>query len=113
MIAKRASHRTRIGKRNQVTIPAALLRELGVVPGDLVEVSLDAQCNIAIAKALDPFERLAELRAEFKRDHPGAPPAPSSDDELEGVIREARRVHGERASADDARIMRESREPNG
>lgn len=112
MIAKRTPHRTRVGKRNQVTIPVALLRELGIGPGDQVEVSLDTDRTIGIAKADDPFERLAALRAEFKRAHPEIAPAPASDEEFEAMIRTARVERSERAYQKDQRILRESRELN-
>lgn len=113
MIAKNRPHRTRIGKRNQVTIPAEMLRDLEIGPGDEVEVILSAQGSIGITKPMDPFERLRELRAEIRRLHPDVPPAPESDEEFEEMIHEALREHAERAAEDDLGIMRESRELNG
>lgn len=110
MIAKRHSRITRVGKRNQVTIPAALLRELGVEPGDQVEVALKDDGAIGITRAMDPFERLRELREKFKRDHPSVPQGPFSDDEIEEMIREARAERSIRADEDDQRIMRDARE---
>ena len=109
MIAKNHPHLTRIGKRNQVTIPVALLRELGVEPGDLVQVALD-DGGIGITRAKDPFERLRELRETFKRNHPSLPPSPATDEEFATVIREARAERSVQADEDDQRIMREWRE---
>jgi AbrB family looped-hinge helix DNA binding protein len=48
-------HRTRVSKRNQVTIPAEMLREIGVAPGEAVEVSENGD-TITVRKAEDPIE---------------------------------------------------------
>ncbi len=55
-VRTRHSHTTRIGKRNQVTIPAAMLRRLGVGPGDTVEVD-DTDGEVTLRKAEDPIAR--------------------------------------------------------
>ncbi len=55
MIAKSTTRRTRIGKRNQVTIPAEMLRALGVKPGETVTISLRDGVAIQVAKAEDPI----------------------------------------------------------
>lgn len=47
---------TRVGKRNQVTIPAEILRDLEIVPGGHVEVSEEGG-EIRIRKAQDPIDR--------------------------------------------------------
>lgn len=48
--------RTRVGKRNQVTIPAEMLRHLGVAPGEDVEV-VEGDGSVTIRKADDPIAR--------------------------------------------------------
>ena len=60
---------------------------------------------------MDPFERLAELRQKFKRDHPHLPPVSATDGEFEEMIREARIERSIQADEDDQRIVRESRNP--
>ena len=112
MIVRTRSRVTRVGKRNQVTIPAALLRELGVEPGDQVEVALKDDGAIGITKAVDPFERLRELRETLRRNHPCLPPGPANDEEFAAMIREARIERSIKADEDDQRIMREWRERN-
>ena len=59
--------RTRVGKRNQVTIPAAMLRRLGVAPGESVEVVEDGDA-ITIRRADDALSRAAGMLHT-----PGAP----------------------------------------
>ena len=80
---------TRVGKRNQVTIPAAMLRALGVSPGDRVELAFDCG-EIRLKKAEDPIARAYGL---LKR--PGQ--RALSIEELEALIAEANRERGEQA----------------
>jgi len=77
---RKPSHVTRVGKRNQVTIPAAMLRALGVAPGDQVEVTGDDGV-LSLRKAEDPFERLRQIAKEA-----GAPRL--SNDEIVVAVRE-------------------------
>ena len=58
---------------------------------------------------MDAFERLAELRLKFKRDHPDLPPVSATDEEFEEMIREARIERSIQADEDDQRIVTESR----
>ena len=60
---------------------------------------------------MDPFEKLAELRLKFKRDHPDLPPVSATDEEFEEMIREARIEQSIQADEDDQRTMMESRSP--
>lgn len=53
---RKSSHITRVGKRNQVTIPAAMLRSLGVAPGDRLQISGDDGV-LKLKKAEDPVDR--------------------------------------------------------
>lgn len=71
--------RTRVGKRNQVTIPAAMLRHLGVAPGESVEV-VEAGDSITIRKADDVLSRAAGMLYR-----PGA--APLTVEEMNELIR--------------------------
>ena len=73
--------RTRIGKRNQVTLPAATLRRLGLRPGDAVEIQ-DEESRVSIRKADDPISRLMGIL--WRPDLPVL-----SDDELEAEIKRA------------------------
>lgn len=66
MIAKQPARRTRIGKRNQVTIPADVLRALDLEPGAEVQIELKADGTAVLSKPADPFVELARLREEFK-----------------------------------------------
>jgi len=113
MIAKQPARRTRIGKRNQVTIPADVLRALDLEPGAEVQIELKANGTAVLSKPADPFVELARLREEFKRNHPSIPPGPSTDEEFATMIREARTQRSIEADEADQRIMRESRELNG
>ena len=113
MIAKQPARRTRIGKRNQVTIPADVLRALHLVAGAEVQIELKADGTAVLSKPVDPFEELVHLREEFKRNHPSVPPGPATDEEFAAMIREARAQRSVDAYEDDQRIMRESREFNG
>ena len=67
-----------MGKRNQITIPAAMLRELGVAPGEQVEISV-AEGSIAVTKAEDPVDRALGFLASPER-------ARLSDDQLRDAI---------------------------
>ncbi len=93
---------TRVGKRNQVTIPAAMLRALGVAPGDRVEVSGEDGV-LSLRKAEDPFERLRQIAAEA-----GAPRL--SDDEIVAAVAQARLDMARHAQERDARVVRELNE---
>src|SRR5688572_21653109 len=79
MIAR--PRRTRIGKRNQVTLPAATLRRLGLQPGDTVEIR-DEESGVSIKKADDPISRLMGIL--WRPDLPVL-----SDEELEAEIKRA------------------------
>jgi len=73
---------TRVNKRNQVTIPAELLGELGIGPGDEVEIGcLDSGLRLRPAKS--PVDALFGLFHDPAR-------RPMSDEELEAAIKEAR-----------------------
>lgn len=61
MIAKSDRHRTRVGKRNQITIPAAMLRQLGVAPGQQVEMWVDEEARIRVEKAEDAIDKALGL----------------------------------------------------
>ncbi|MEX1104077.1 MAG: AbrB/MazE/SpoVT family DNA-binding domain-containing protein [Dehalococcoidia bacterium] len=77
----RVRHSTRIGKRNQVTIPAATLRRMGLKPGDRVDVVEDEDGKVRletlgdwIARSYGALYRLGtpvlsdeELELEIKR----------------------------------------------
>lgn len=80
---------TRVGKRNQVTIPAAMLRALDATPGTYIEVAMQ-EGGIHLTKAVDPVDRSYGL---LRR--PGAPPL--SIVELEQAIQESHRERAERA----------------
>lgn len=82
MIAKQPARRTRIGKRNQVTIPAQMLRALGLKPGEAVTLSLRDNSAIEVARANDPIAHALGLLYR-----PGVKPL--SDEELEDAIDEA------------------------
>ncbi len=71
--------RTRVGKRNQVTIPAEMLRHLGVAPGEDVEV-IESDGSVTIRKADDPI-----ARAYGMLHRPGEKPL--EIDEMEALIR--------------------------
>ncbi len=94
---RKSSHITRVGKRNQVTIPAAMLRSLGVAPGDRVEVSGDDGV-LELRKAEDPVDRAYGLLRQA-----GAPPRPIED--LEAVIAEAKAERSARAYERDRATM--------
>ena len=93
-------HVTRIGKRNQVTIPAAMLRKLGLAPGEQVEITVDEDRQLAVKKAEDPFERLRQFRESL-----GLPAA--SNEQLVETVHEARREHAVAAARKHQRTMSE------
>lgn len=88
-VKAKTRHVTRVGKRNQVTIPVAMLRALGLGPGDRVELTFDCG-EVRVKKAEDPVARAYGL---LKR--PGEPARPI--EELEALIAEANRERAERA----------------
>ena len=71
-----------MGKRNQVTIPVEMLRQLGVQPGESVSLTLTEDKMIRVEKAEDPIAHALGLLHR-----PGMKPL--SDEELEEAIREA------------------------
>ena len=75
-------HVTRIGKRNQVTIPAAMLRKLGLAPGERVEITVDEAGRLEVAPVEDPVEKALGFLAPAGLPH-------LTDDELREAIREA------------------------
>lgn len=87
-----SAHRARIGKRNTVTIPVAMLRDMGLKPGDLVVLRVE-DGQIRIDNPLKQLERLVGSLA-----YPGMPVL--TDEELEAAIHSARE---EAALARDAR----------
>jgi len=89
------AHWTKVGKRNQITIPASMLRELGVAPGQAVEVRcIDRKLQITSAR-----QAIAHAHGLLRR--LGAPAL--SDEELQDAIREARVARAKRAEEKDAR----------
>jgi AbrB family looped-hinge helix DNA binding protein len=87
---------TRVGKRNQVTIPAAMLRVLGLGPGEAVRVA-QVDGRIEITPAEDPVARAYGMLRKY-----GAPVL--TNEELLQVIEEARQARAAAAEEDDARI---------
>ncbi len=84
-------HVTRIGKRNQVTIPARFLKDLGLAPGQAVEVA-ESEGEIQIRKAEDAIDRAYGFL--YDPDRP-----PLSDAGLKALIKKARAEHAEEAAA--------------
>ncbi|MGI8925819.1 MAG: AbrB/MazE/SpoVT family DNA-binding domain-containing protein [Tepidiformaceae bacterium] len=74
MIPNVRRHITRVGKRNQVTIPASMLRALCVSPGEHVLLRM-ADGNLALEKAEDPLRRLSGMFHV-----PGAPMLTAEDE---------------------------------
>lgn len=94
----RRTHTTRIGKRNTVTIPASMLRSLGLKPGDPVVVEeQDGKINLA--------GLWAELERVRKEAWPDGPPQ-YTDEEIVELVRESRIARRQRAVEDDLRIKR-------
>ncbi len=110
MNTKLATRRTRIGKRNQVTIPAEMLRALNLEQGAEVQIELKPDGTAVLSKPMDPFVALARLREDFSRERPAR--RPMTDDEFAAMIHEARRQRSIEAHQNDQGVMRESREPD-
>ncbi len=100
MIAKKLRHRTKVGKRNQVTIPAEILRALGVKPGAEIQIDLATDGSVTMSKALDPFAELARLRNSL--DYPRLSP-----EEFELAIEEGQRLRAQLATEKYERSLRE------
>ena len=81
-------HTTRIGKRNQVTIPAEILRKLDLAPGDRVGIAMKDDA-IVVEKSLDPFEALEKFREELAL-------GPMSTEEIVEMIHDAREERANR-----------------
>ena len=81
-------HVTRVGKGNEVTIPADLLRELGVGPGERVEM-LRENGSVVLRKPNRSVDRNAVDRAYGILHDRDRDREPLTDDELEDAIREA------------------------
>ena len=63
---KRRRGYTRLSQKNQVTIPVAVLAQVGVDPGDELKVEVDGRRIV-----LEPTLSLAERRREALRRHAG------------------------------------------
>lgn len=59
---------TRLSRKNQVTIPLAVLERVGVAPGDELRVDADEEGRIV----LEPEKSLADRRRAALRKHAGA-----------------------------------------
>ncbi|MCZ2109933.1 MAG: AbrB/MazE/SpoVT family DNA-binding domain-containing protein [Dehalococcoidia bacterium] len=81
MTPRAAIHITRIGKRNQVTIPAAMLRKLGLESGECVGVAVEDD-RLVIERAENPVKRVSGMLYRAEGPH-------LSDEELREAIREA------------------------
>lgn len=93
---RKSSHITRVGKRNQVTIPAAMLRSLGVGPGEEVEVRLGDEGNVHVSRIEDPWAKFIGCL-----ERPGQPVF--TDAELVALVKQARQ---EMADAATERYLR-------
>lgn len=91
-------HITRVVRRNQVTIPAQMLRELGLGPGESVQVERTGS-RIAIEKVPDPVEHAYGLLKQ-EGDQP------RSDADCSELEDNARAWRSANAAADDERILR-------
>ena len=101
-VIEQRRHVTRINKRNQVTIPAEMLHDLGLAPGDEVEVE-EADGKLAVRKAESAWVlKLRALREQDKLPR-------FSNEELVQLVHEARRERREAAEADDERIRNQPR----
>jgi AbrB family looped-hinge helix DNA binding protein len=58
-VKKRRRGTTRVSSKNQVTIPAQALREAGLRPGDVLEVTAIAPGEVALKRADNPYRRFA------------------------------------------------------
>ena len=93
-------HTTRIGKRNQVTIPAEILRKLDLAPGDRVGIAMKDDA-IVVEKSLDPFEALEKFRENLAL-------GPFSNEEIDELIAEARQERAERLYQEYVNSLRSS-----
>jgi AbrB family looped-hinge helix DNA binding protein len=59
--------RIRVDERGRITLPSSVRRRLGIRPGDELVVSVVGG-RIVIEKALNPFERLAEILGDLTFD---------------------------------------------
>lgn len=59
---------TKLSRKNQITIPVAVLREAGLAPGDQLNVRAAGKGRVEIERPVDAIERYA---GSFK---PGYPP---------------------------------------
>lgn len=100
MIAKRASHRTRIGKRNQVTIPVAVLRALCLEAGAEVQIDLKPDGTAVLSRPADPFAELERLRGTFRRRR-------LTSEELDLAIQDARIERAILAGEKNERVLRQ------
>lgn len=89
-------HTTRIGKRNQVTIPAQMLRDLGLGPGDRVDVT-EVAGALSIAPGADAVAEAFGMLRRLGSVNEGR-------DWQEGE-EAARRAHAIDAAEDDVRIV--------
>lgn len=81
MTSRGAPRITRIGKRNQVTIPAEMLRKLGLEPGERVGVAVEDD-HLVIERAENPVKRVSGMLYRPEGPH-------LSDEELHQAIRDA------------------------
>jgi bifunctional DNA-binding transcriptional regulator/antitoxin component of YhaV-PrlF toxin-antitoxin module len=63
-VAKVKGRRSRLSRKNQITIPVAVLRVARVVPGDEMQVEAAEDGRIVLTRARDPLD-------EFVGDLPG------------------------------------------
>jgi AbrB family looped-hinge helix DNA binding protein len=55
---KRRRGVTRVSRKNQVTLPAAALREAHIKPGDELRVTVDGRGRLVLTPMEDPLEAL-------------------------------------------------------
>lgn len=103
MIAKPPTRRTRIGKRNQVTIPVDVLRALSLEPGAEIQIELKPDGTAVLSKPVDPFAELERLREAFSR-------RPLAEGELELAIEEAKVERARMAGEKNERVLRQMAE---
>lgn len=97
MANTKTRHRTKVGKRNQVTIPASMLRELGVAPGQSVELEVVGR-QVVVRNAMDAIDRAYGILKRM-----GVQPLTVVT--LDDAIREARELRQERATARYERML--------
>jgi AbrB family looped-hinge helix DNA binding protein len=95
MANTKTRHRTKVGKRNQVTIPASMLRELGVGPGQSVELEMVGR-QVVVRNAMDAIDRAYGILKRM-----GVQPL--TGDELTTIEREAHAARVARREERDAR----------